>query len=150
MPDGEVYVFCDWRTYSLFYPLLQEVLTVRNRITWDKISGPGSYYAFTHEDILFCTNSSKVYKRKKKGTNIWRSPAFCSGAKKTNKKVHPTQKPVELIERIVENATQEGQIVLDAFLGSGTTALACKNLNRGFIGFELQEKYYEVALERVK
>lgn len=149
-PSGEVYVFCDWRTYPFFYPLLESVFTVRNRITWDKISGAGCYYSFSHEDIVFCTNPSPAYKRYKKGLNVWRMPAFSSGAKKTNgEKIHPTQKPIELIERLVESATEEGETVLDCFLGSGTTALACKNLNRKFIGFENQEKYYKMAVERL-
>ena len=150
-PDGEIYIFCDWRTYPFFYPLLESILTVRNRITWDKISGAGCYYSFTHEDIIFCTNNNKLYKRKKKGQNIWRMPAFCSGAKKTNgSKVHPTQKPLELIERLILSATEEGETVLDAFAGSGTTALACQQLNRKFVGFEIQEKYYDIALTRLE
>ena len=51
-PDGEIYIFCDWRTYPFFYPLLESILTVRNRITWDKISGAGCYYSFTHACLL--------------------------------------------------------------------------------------------------
>ncbi|WMX15273.1 site-specific DNA-methyltransferase [Aureispira sp. CCB-E] len=150
--NGEIYVFCDWRTYPLFYELLQEVLTIRNRITWDKISGAGCYYSYSHEDIIFCTNPSPQYKRYKKGQNVWRMPAFSSGAKKTNgEKVHPTQKPIELIEKLVLSATEnEGDTVLDCFAGSGTTAVACKRLNRNFVGFEIQEKYYNIALERIK
>lgn len=149
-PDGEVYIFCDWRTYPFFYPILEQLFTVRNRITWDKKSGAGCYYSFSHEDIIFCTSPSPIYKKYKKGTNVWRMPAFCSGAKKTNgNKVHPTQKPIELIERLVDSATEEGEIVLDAFAGSGTTALACRNLGRSFIGFEIQEKYYKIARQRL-
>ena len=150
-PNGEIYIFSDWRTYPFFYPILEQILTVRNRITWDKISGAGCYYSFSHEDIIFCTNPSPQYKRYKKGTNVWRMPAFSSGAKKTNgQKVHPTQKPIELIERLVESATEEGDTVLDCFAGSGTTAVACKRLQRNFIGFEIQEKYFEVAQQRLK
>lgn len=150
-PNGEIYIFSDWRTYPFFYPILEQILTVRNRITWDKISGAGCYYSFSHEDIIFCTNPSPQYKRYKKGTNIWRMPAFCSGAKKTNgQKVHPTQKPIELIERLVESATDKGDTVLDCFAGSGTTAVACKRLQRNFIGFEIQEKYFEIARNRIK
>lgn len=47
-PDGEVYIFSDWRTYPFFYPILEQIFTVRNRITWDKISGAGCFYAFSH------------------------------------------------------------------------------------------------------
>lgn len=62
---------------------------------------------------------------------------------------HPTQKPVELMRALIELTTQENQIVLDPFMGSGTTGVACKNLNRKFIGIELDENYFEIAKNRV-
>lgn len=65
------------------------------------------------------------------------------------KKIHPTQKPVELLEYLIETYTKEGELVLDPVMGSGTTAIACKNKNRNFIGFELEETYYRKAIERL-
>lgn len=65
-----------------------------------------------------------------------------------NKK-HPTEKPVELMELYVSNSTKEGDIVLDCFMGSGSTGVACKNLNRSFIGFEIDENYFNIAKERI-
>jgi DNA modification methylase len=56
-------------------------------------------------------------------------------------KVHPTQKPYDYIEMLVKNSSQEGEIVLDPFMGSGTTAKACEKLKRRYIGFEIDEKY---------
>lgn len=64
--------------------------------------------------------------------------------------VHPTQKPVEVIEKLITDSTKEGDLVLDCFMGSGTTAVAAKKLNRNFIGFEIQEKYIEIAKRRLK
>jgi len=64
-------------------------------------------------------------------------------------KVHPTQKPVALFEYLIKTYTNEGDIVLDNCLGSGTTAVACKNLNRICIGIEKEEKYIELAKKRV-
>ena len=64
--------------------------------------------------------------------------------------VHPTQKPLELMEHIIKVHTNEGDTVLDPFMGSGTTGVACKHLNRNFIGIELDEKYFNIALERIK
>jgi DNA modification methylase len=63
---------------------------------------------------------------------------------------HPTQKPLALIEALVEKHSNEGDFVLDCFFGSATTAVACKNLNRSFIGCELNEEYYKKALDRIK
>ena len=63
---------------------------------------------------------------------------------------HPTQKPVALCEYLIKTYTNEGELVLDNCMGSGTTAIACKNTNRNYIGFELDKKYYEIANERIK
>jgi DNA modification methylase len=64
-------------------------------------------------------------------------------------KFHPTQKPVELCEYLIKTYTQEGETVLDNTMGSGTTGVACINTGRKFIGFELEEKYFDIAKERI-
>ena len=63
--------------------------------------------------------------------------------------LHPTQKPVALLEYLIKTYTNEGDIVLDNCMGSGSTGVACKNTNREFIGMELDEKYYKIACERL-
>ena len=64
--------------------------------------------------------------------------------------LHPTQKPVALLEYLIRTYTLENEIVLDFTMGSGSTGVACKNLNRGFIGIEKELKYFEIAQERIK
>ena len=59
-------------------------------------------------------------------------------------------KPTELIERFIELSSIENDLVFDPFMGSGTTAIACRNTNRNYIGFELDETYYKKSLERIK
>lgn len=68
---------------------------------------------------------------------------------RNNAPLHPTQKPVELFEYFIKTYTNEGDLVLDNCIGSGTTAIACINTNRNFIGIELQEEYYKLAINRV-
>ena len=63
--------------------------------------------------------------------------------------LHPTQKPVALMEYLIKTYTNENEIVLDFTMGSGSTGVAAKNLNRGFIGIELDDKYFEIAKERI-
>lgn len=63
---------------------------------------------------------------------------------------HPTQKPVKLMEHFVKLLTNEGETVLDPFLGSGTSGVASKKLNRNFIGIEIDEAYYRMAIERIE
>ena len=63
--------------------------------------------------------------------------------------LHPTQKPVELLEYLIKTYTNEGETVLDNCMGSGSTGVACINTNRNFIGYELNEKYFEIAEKRI-
>jgi len=63
--------------------------------------------------------------------------------------LHPTQKPVELFEYLIKTYTNEGETVLDNCMGSGTTAIACMNTDRNYIGFELDKTYYEKSLDRI-
>jgi len=71
-----------------------------------------------------------------------------SNAKRSGR-VHPTQKPIELMEYLIKTYTNENETVLDFTMGSGTTGVACKNLNRNFIGIELDKDYFEIAKERI-
>ena len=64
-------------------------------------------------------------------------------------KVHPTQKPVTLMEYLIKTYTNEGEVVLDFTMGSGTTGVACVNTNRKFIGIELDDNYYDIATKRI-
>ena len=64
-------------------------------------------------------------------------------------KYHPNEKPIELMEDFIINSTNEGDKVLDPFMGSGTTCVACKKNNREYYGFEIDEKYYDIAKKRI-
>lgn len=70
--------------------------------------------------------------------------------KSETKTLHPTQKPVALLEYLIKTYTQEKETVLDFTMGSGSTGVACKNLNRNFIGIELDEEYFKIAQARIK
>jgi site-specific DNA-methyltransferase (adenine-specific) len=65
-------------------------------------------------------------------------------------KLHPTQKPVKLLEYLIKTYTNENELVLDNCMGSGSTCVACKNTNRKYIGIELDKKYFDIAVERIK
>ena len=70
--------------------------------------------------------------------------------RKDGKKIHPTQKPVALMEYMIKTYTNEGETVLDFTMGSGTTGVACVNLGRSFIGIEMDENYFNIASNRIK
>ena len=94
------------------------------------------------------TNEKKVFEYHDTGyrypTQVWRFKRDCL---KSN--LHPTQKPLALVEELVKTFTNEGDLVLDNTMGSGTTGLACKNLNRNFVGIEMNEEYFKIAKERI-
>lgn len=66
------------------------------------------------------------------------------------KNLHDTEKPVELMQILIENSSKEDDVVIDPFMGIGSTGIACKKTNRKFIGVELDDKYYQIAKERIK
>ena len=80
--------------------------------------------------------------------NLYDKSRFDS-SKEKRKDRHPTQKPVALLEYLIKTYTNEGEVVLDNTMGSGTTGVACVNTNRGFIGMELDDKYFEIAERRI-
>ena len=84
-------------------------------------------------------------------TSVYKS-RYPKSIKKFNrdKGLHPTQKPVALFEYLIKTYTNEGEAVLDNCMGSGTTAIACLNTNRNYIGFELDKEYFDVATKRIE
>ena len=121
---------------------------------------PIAYYVKCGGDITFnnikikSNTNRKEYKdgMLKDGvslSDVWTDiPSLPHNSKE--KTSHPTQKPLKLIERIIEMSTNDGDVVLDACMGSGTTAVACMNTNRNFIGFELNKEYFDIAINRIK
>ena len=142
-----VYFFTDWRGYAFYYPLFDLYLGASNMIVWNKQSGPGNHYAFIHELILFhCGKGVSIG-----ATNIIDNiRSFASGAKLVEgEKVHPTQKPVALIRKLIEDSTKPGDLILDTFGGSGTTAVAAIESGRNFVLMEQDEIYYFTAQKRI-
>lgn len=81
--------------------------------------------------------------------NMSQSNLISTDFPKGSKRIHKCEKSVELIENFILQSSKENDLVLDPFFGSGTTAIACKNTNRNFIGFELDEKCYNLANNRL-
>jgi len=95
-------------------------------------------------------NGSKGFVNIRKKDNGTRYPTTVQEFKNpNNNSLHPTQKPISLFEYLIKTYTNEGQTVLDNCMGSGTTGIACKNLNRNFIGIEKDDKYFEIACKRI-
>ena len=146
-PNGEFYICMDWRGYAFYYPIFAEILPVKNVIVWNKLTGPGSFYSYVHEFVLYGTKNSGL---KRGGSNVWEMRGYAAGTEKTDgPKLHYAQKPVALMQRMIEDSTEPGDLVLDCFAGSGTTAVAAIRTGRRWIAFENKEENYEKALGRI-
>lgn len=100
----------------------------------------------TTKNSVFLNNLAKEYTREVNYNSKFDLLEF----KGDYNKVHPTQKPIALLEYLITTYTNEGEVVLDFTMGSGSTGVACMNSNRKFIGIELDEKYFEIAKDRIE
>lgn len=147
-PTGAVYINTDWRTYPFLYPILQKYFDVRNLIVWDyEWIKAGAHYRFSHEFIIYCIMPECKRKFSASERDVWRIKPINFTSKN---KLHNAQKPIELCEKAIFNSSCEGDVVLDTFMGSGTTGIACINTNRKFIGMELDENCFNVAKRRIE
>jgi len=117
---------------------------VVNILIWKKNNcTPNKYYMKNTEFILL------FRKGKARSINNMGTKQCLEVDNIIGNKTHPTEKPVELMEILINNSSNEDEIVLDLFMGSGSTGVACKNINRNFIGIELDENYFNIAKERI-
>ena len=140
---GALYACFTWRTYAEFEAGLESCgHKVKACIVWDKKSiGLGnSNYRPQHEFIFYCGGQ---WYGDKSESDVWH---MSRGA--TGKYVHPTQKPVELVERALSNSSKAGDVVIDCFGGSGSTLIACEKNNRHSRLMELDPKYCDVIVNR--
>ena len=110
-------------------------------IFWDKKGDISFKNPFADGELIYTTFTSPIKRV------VFKQQGFITDSK--DKRYHPTQKPSELIQMLIEQYSNEGDIILDPFLGSGTTAIACVNTNRHYIGFELDPQYYNIACKRL-
>jgi site-specific DNA-methyltransferase (adenine-specific) len=167
--SGTIYVFMGFRFISYLYNILEKEnsLNFINWICWHYTQGIGKKKGFSprHDDILMFSKShnytfnldsirvpQKYYRTRNnmRGANpgdVWEFSHihYCQ----KNRQEHPTQKPEGLIERMVLASSNEGDLVLDPFSGSGTTLRVCQQLNRNCVGIELNEDYIKMTKKRL-
>ena len=169
--DGTIYVFMGMRYISYIYTIMEQELhfTFNSWITWHYTQGIGKTRGFSprHDDILMFTKDAKNFKfnldeiripqkyyRKRNNMrgsnpgNVWvfSHMHYCN----KNRQQHPTQKPEGLYERMILASSDEHDVVLDPFLGSGTCIRVCEQLNRNCIGIELNPEYVKMSKQRLK
>jgi len=110
-------------------------------------------FLWTYDPILYIKKGKPVFNPlflQKENVDVFNYPKPQSNWKGDNFRFHPTSKPLKLISNFVKISSDENMLVLDPFIGGGTTAVACKQLNRNFIGFEINSQYCEVTNNRLK
>lgn len=146
--DCACYMFCNVNKVELFKEELERAgFNIKNMIIWvknnhtagDLVAQYGKKY-----EILFYVNKGRCPIRGGRITDVWEFPKV-SG----RDLLHQNQKPVDLIKQCIEKSSDPGAIVFDGFMGSGTTAIACIDTDRHYIGYELDPEYYEIASDRV-
>lgn len=168
-PTGSIYVFMGVRFIAKLFALMSEKKLLFNGwIVWHYTQGIGRKHGFSprHEDILYFTKSDKYtfnlddvripqkyYRARNNMTganpgDVWQfSHVHYSHP---NRQPHPTQKPTAIMERIIQASSNPGDVVLDPFVGSGTTCVVAKELGREWIGFDLNPEYIEMSQRRIK
>ena len=158
---SHVYICCDWRTYPLIFGIGTRYMSIKNLIVWDKLNGGmGSNYMNQHELLAFFHN----YKQQKSmqfgreglsplrqvrgKTNVWRIIRDSFKGTETGEREHFAKKPTELITQAILNSTEENELVLDIFGGSGSTIIACEQTNRSCYMMEIDPLYCSVIIER--
>ena len=143
--NSHCYIMCNDRNLKeLLIESENAGFKLLNILVWKKKRhSPNRYYLKNAEFIVFL--------RKGKAKNINNMGTFqCLEIDNVENKLHPSEKPVKLMEIFICNSSKSGDTVLDPFMGSGTTAIACINTNRNYIGFELDKHYCEIANERIQ
>lgn len=143
-PGGSFLSFIDWRQYPQLYGAIETSnLRIQNLVVWDKeVIGMGNGFRNRHELIIHASNGvPNVFD---KGTaNIITAKRISSSD------IHPTEKPESIYLSILPVISDKHHTILDPFMGSGTTGVACANLGRKFIGIEIEPKYYDIARRRI-
>ena len=143
-----IYCFCSWHNIDFFKNEFEKHFKLKNILVWNKNNhGTGDLkgsYAPKHEFILF-GHKGRTLLREKRIADVIDCPKISS-----NKLTHPTEKPQDLLEIFIRQSSDVGSIIFDGFMGTGSCGIAAKKLNRNFIGIELDEKYFNIAKNRLE
>ena len=153
---GNIVIFNSWKNMSYIVDELEKNnFEVKDLIRWEKTNPMPR-----NRDRRFITDYEVAVWAVKKGdkwtfnrlSETYERPEIVCGVTSKKEKIdggHPTQKPVEVMEWLIKRLSNENDIILDPFMGSGSTGVACKNTNRRFIGIELDKDYYNIAIKRL-
>ena len=145
--NGQIIIFCGKEQFSEIYSFFAKKKGTVRPIIWNKtnpspLNGQYVYLSGVELAVWFKPKGRKVFNAFCKNTVF----NFSNGSKK----YHPTGKNLDLFTELIEDNSNENELILDPFMGGGTTGIACLNTNRNFIGIELDDKYFEIAKKRIE
>ena len=150
--DAVLYTFMRWDVAERWKTAIEDAGFVAvQRLIWDKRHwgmGDLRYYGSQTEDVLFCRKGAPVMRYSKRRSDIF--PCACRAYLPEGKYNHPTQKPEALMREFIQDSTLPGDTIVDLFMGSGTTGVACVQTGRNFIGIEIDPGYFEIAKQRIE
>ena len=147
LKDGtHIYIMTNLLNLSHYMNVIQEAgFEIHNLLVWEKnTANANRWYMKNCEYTIFARKGAA------KTINNPSSKTVHTFQNIVGNKNHPTEKPVELMKFYIENSSNKGDLVLDPFMGGGSTGVACKQLGRDFIGYEIDEKYFNIAKERIE
>ena len=145
MKNSASIFFCSHHCVSEFITSAKRAgFKIKNLLVWDKGQfGMGGNWRPCHELVLICTRGRFVTHSNNLRTILEFKKVHHS------RSLHPTEKPIPLLEHLIREPAYDPQVILDPFMGSGTTGVACVNSGRRFIGMEMDAGYFEIARERI-
>ena len=143
--DSPVFMFCSYHNIDVFKKEFEKYFKLRNIVVWDK-KGMGmgdlkTTFGSTYELILY-GNKGRVELNGNRDRDVIYS-------NRTGNNLHPTQKPIDIIQYLIKKSTKENDLILDTFAGSFTTCVASEQLGRRSIGIELEQKYCDIGIKRL-
>lgn len=149
MKRPNIYIWCNKAQILQYLNYFTDKKCNFDLLTWHKtnpVPTCHNKYLSDTEYLLYFRKGAKLYGTYETKRKYWLTPANVEDKKKYG---HPTCKPLNIIKQLIDNSTLEGDLVCDPYLGSGTTAEACKQLNRHFIGCDISPEYVNTAKIRV-
>lgn len=143
-----MYMFCSMDKVDFFKQELERYFNVKNIIVWVKnnhTAGDLKHQFGKQYEFIILVNKGLCEFNGERLTDVWRFKRVAG-----KEQIHQNQKPIELIERCIVKHSKVDDVVFDGFMGSETTAVACLNTERKFIGFEIDKEYFNIATNRIK
>lgn len=158
-PTGNIFIFCSYNIIGEYHKVFDSEFDTFQFMVWHKTNPVPNFrkssFLNSCELIVACWNKGHTWNfTKQSEMHNFIESGICMGKERlkdeNGKNIHPTQKPLKVLKRIIEIASNENDLILDCFNGVGSTGTAALELNRRYIGIEIDEKYYNESEKRIR